>query len=172
MSTFDATLVPIGTLKSMAKRMKKHPQAAHLSLSECQEVLAKTFGHASWHAAQHFQRPDQTQEALNNPADRALLYKHIGMSQKAGVPAMTHLERLLEAFALARRWPLYDLINSLLADAMENEGNVIQALGKRLRPIAPIESFLVRHDIEKAEQEALGQAHQSEIENLRAEETP
>jgi len=143
MSTFDPTLVPKGTLKAMAKRMHKHPDGQHLTLAQCQEVLARTFGHASWHALQAYKRPDRSQQLLSDPKQRTMFYSTLHVFLSAGVDILQGLSVLEKAGKRLERWDWADLARELLED-LDQGTRTGQALSAKVQPFAPLEAFLLK----------------------------
>ena len=112
MTTFDPTLVPKATLKTMAKRMHNDECLAGLSLSKCQEILAKTFGHGSWHALSR-PRPSRTAEAAADPSVRILLYELMLQCSESAVDIGASMEWIGHVAAMGGKVLLRDLAHDI-----------------------------------------------------------
>lgn len=142
-SLFDPLLVPKGTLKTLAKRMKKHPQGQHLSLAQCQEVMARTFGHASWHALQSYERPDRSGLLLGNTQQRLTFYSILQDSLEAGIALVESLECIQKAAQRTQQWGWMDTAELFLNDLKSNV-SMEESFYQRISPYAPIEAFLIK----------------------------
>lgn len=142
-AVFDPTLVPKGTLKTMAKRMHKHPDGQHLTLAQCQELLAQTFGHTSWHALQHFQRPDRSGHLLAHAPQRSLFYATLLQFLEAGVGVTEGLALVKTAAQRLERWEWADLAQRMMDD-WEAGKDTGEALSMRVLPYSSMEAFLLK----------------------------
>jgi hypothetical protein len=106
---FDPTRVPAGTLQGMAKRLSKHPSMASVPLSKCQEILAQTFGHASFHALKTHQPANRAVEGFRDVTTRVQFYALLEEALRMGVDAMKALIWIEELARRGGRWPLADL---------------------------------------------------------------
>lgn len=140
---FVPTLVPKGTLKSMAKRMHKHPSGQHLTLAQCQEVLARTFGHASWHALQSYQRPDRSGDLLRDPQQRTVFYAILLYTLEAGIPLQGSVKLMKTAAQRLERWDWNDLTQALGQD-LQAGMDAAEALSRRVEPFSSVEAFLLK----------------------------
>lgn len=107
--SFDPTRVPAGTVQDMAKRLSKHPSIAGVSLSKCQEIMARTFGHASFHALKKVKKPNLARQALDHTRTRILLYTLMGSCLDARVDPLTSLGWIEEIGRRGNHWALADL---------------------------------------------------------------
>lgn len=106
---FDPTRVPAGTLQGMAKRLSKHPSMASVPLSKCQEILAQTFGHASFHALKTHQPANRAVEGFQDVTTRIRFYTMLEESLRAHVDLMSSLAWIEELARRGGQWPLADL---------------------------------------------------------------
>lgn len=110
MSTdFCPTRVPAGTLQDMAKRLSKHPQMKDVPLSKCQEILAQTFGHASFHALKTRQPASRAAEGFRDVATRLRFYTMLEEPLRAHVDLVSALTWIEELSRRGGQWPLADL---------------------------------------------------------------
>lgn len=149
MPTFDPTSVPQATLKTMAKRMHRHPQAHGLSLSQCQEVLARTFGHAHWHALSTHARPDRSAELLSDPHQRRVLYDTLRLGLDGRRPIGEILDSVRTCAQRAGRAGWVDLVDALKRATQDGTAafapfGFSAALAVQVQPFSPIEAMLLR----------------------------
>lgn len=142
-SLFDPLLVPKGTLKTLAKRMKKHPQGQRLSLAQCQEVMARTFGHASWHALQSYQRPNRSGQLLGDEHQRLAFYSILQCALEAYIPLRDSLQAIQKAAQRTQQWGWMDTAELFLNDLKANV-SVEVSFYQHISPYAPIEAFLIK----------------------------
>lgn len=141
MISFNPTSVPKGTLKALAKRLGSHPTLAKATTSQRQEIIARTFGHSSWHALCRATQPRIDMIAAD-PRQRARLYFWLGECLKA------RIDIALATRLIARtteKWgdpELRDLALSLL-EKMKEGRKASEAFDEVIGPHAPMESFVI-----------------------------
>lgn len=106
---FDPTRVPAGTLQGMARRLSKHPALPDVPLSKCQEILAQTFGHTSFHALKTHQPASRAVEGFRDVTTRIRFYTMLEEPLRARVDLMSSLAWIEELARRGGRWPLGDL---------------------------------------------------------------
>lgn len=144
MSTpFVPQQVPASTVQDMAKRLSKHPMMAKVTLSRCQEVMARTFGHASFHALkQPKDHEELARQAVGNLAVRLRFYE---LMHRCARWKMDNHQALLKVGELARRtgqWPLAALCQALVDRLSKGQvlGDCLEELGG---PGLGVEVFLM-----------------------------
>ena len=113
---FIPTSVPAGTIQDMAKRLSKHPDMKGVPLSKCQEIMARTFGHASFHDLKQRKPPNPLDYALHDAGagTRALLYTFLADQLEAKIPVYYALQDIEASARRAGQHPLAALIQALV----------------------------------------------------------
>ena len=142
MNKFDPTLVPRGTLKTMAKRMHNHPKLDDLGLSKCQEILAKTFGHDSWHALSK-PKPSRAGQAAGSIRDRVLIYELLIMCLESKLDAVTAMDWIGVVAAKGVNIPLRDLTGKII-QSMKQGKSLGQAFHENFEGHGRAEVFVVQ----------------------------
>lgn len=139
---FDPTQVPAGTLQKLAKRLAKHPASQGVSLSVCQEVMAQTFGHTSFHALKHKKTVCRASEALADPGTRAFFYERMSTVLLGYMSLPQGLDLLKDLATRGSRWPLRDLCARIL-EGMRAGQTFGQAFEQVAGSSIPSEVFLI-----------------------------
>lgn len=142
-SVFDTTCTPTSVLKTLAKRLRKHPYGAALTSTEALEVMARTFGHDSWHQATH--RPDGLafMGALSSKAWRDRFYTHMEHCLEAGLGVHQGLESIAEAAQWTGDHALQSLCDHL-AQHYVAHGDIRTRLEQLIQPHSRMESVVLR----------------------------
>lgn len=129
-SSFNPQAVPAGIVQDMAKRLSKCPEMKGVPLSKCQEIMAKTFGHASFHSLKSRAQFSRAQEGLMDPGVRIVLYTLLARAAQASVDSFSALDWIGEIAAEGGQWPLRDLTTACRALMQEglSFGSALQKL--------------------------------------------
>lgn len=151
MNAFPIPLAP-SVIKSLAKRLRAQPAASSLSVSASHEVMAKTLGYPSWHAA-NSRAPvatapalaDQaalTDDLLKDPARRRRLYEDLETLLEANVDLVSSSKCLELAAGIVG-----DPGRAALARSLEEHlvaGGSFGSFFDRIWPFAPLEALAIQ----------------------------
>lgn len=111
-SSFNPQAVPAGIVQDMAKRLSKCSEMKDVPLSKCQEIMARTFGHANFHELKNRAPFSRAKEGLMDPAVRVLFYTLLGRTDQGGVATFSGLDWIAGVAAQGGQWPLHDLASA------------------------------------------------------------
>lgn len=113
---FEPTLVPAGTVLGLAKKLSKHPQFDDVPLSKCQEIMARTFGHANLHQMMQYKGKTREQLAIDDPSKRQMFYDMALTFFQASFSVAETMTAIEEFCAMAGLVEVRDLAKKIIED--------------------------------------------------------